>query len=160
MVTTSRSEAGGIHEDEGHAGFIQRVVVAAGGFALAAFQVEVAHLAHGAQAVAQVGVEAFEDGNGLFQQLLARCSKGRSGGWPLGSTSRSQGRRAGRFRSWRRSRSKSSMSGTTVSRMAAVEVEAVLGRVVEAAQGGKHVVAEVGEAGVQGHLVAQAAPAR
>jgi hypothetical protein len=37
-----------------------------------------------------------------------------------------------------------------------VEVEAVLRRVVEPAQRGKHVVAEVGKAGVQRHLRAQA----
>nr|GFD54733.1 hypothetical protein [Tanacetum cinerariifolium] len=42
---------------------------AAGRLTNAAFQVEVTHLAHGAQALAQKGVEALKHGNSFFEQL-------------------------------------------------------------------------------------------
>ena len=80
-----------VHENEGEPGFVKGGVVAAGGLALAGFQVQQAEGPHGLEVIPELGVH-------LPQDLLASPGEGfrisrraLRGSLPSGSTERSQG---------------------------------------------------------------------
>ena len=63
--------AGGIHKNERRTAFCQRTVVATGCFALAAFQIEMPHALHSAEAISKKWIEFFQHRNALLQQVFA-----------------------------------------------------------------------------------------
>src|SRR4051812_28471409 len=63
--------AGGIHKDEGRAGFFERTIITTGSLAFAAVEVEPVHLFHLQQAIGKEGIEAPEAVYGFVHQLVA-----------------------------------------------------------------------------------------
>jgi len=141
--------ADGVHEDEGEAGFGKGGLVAAGGFAFAVVEVEEVEVAQGLEAAGEGAVEVVEDVLGAVDHLV-HVEEGAEGGAAEGIDGEVPGAEGGELELGAAVGVEGAEGGDDVEFDGVVELEAIVGGVVEAAAGAEGVGEVVGEAGVGG----------